>query len=305
MASRMTFVAPLPPLPSPFWGRTTCTLTNQSRPRLSGPVAVAPTNSCNILPLPWQDDSHVSRGMLTTSFETCTVTQIDNPTAYHLRVSLDTAVTCTALQYQKAGQWVFCKPWGDEDGNIEACPLSHPPDGRSEFDIYVRAAGELAAAVENGEMLEVSEVMGGGFPETTSDAVASAREIWAFAAAESVFSLRSLLESAAPDAAVRVFVLVADGDVQDFQDYYDIETGDVVNSFGSASVELFSEWLDGTSFDVDTYALKAENRFEKFVSDCGRAPDGTIALLVCPWGELQNMLSDRCGVQPEHIYVNT
>lgn len=267
-------------------------------------VATANAQGNDTLPLPWQDDSHFSRGMLTTSFETCTVTESENPTPYHLRVGLDTAVTCTALQYRRAGQWVFCKPWGDEDGNIEACPLSHNPDGRSEFDVYVRAAGELAAAVENGEMLEVSEVMGAGFPEPTIAAISTAREVWAFAAAESLFSLRPLLESVSADANVRIFVLVAGDDVREFEEFYEIETGDVVNSFGGASAELFSEWFKGLAVSVTTYELKAGIGFGELAAHCGTAPGGTVALLVSRWEELREKLRQDCGVEEEHIFSN-
>jgi hypothetical protein len=121
--------------------------------------------------LPWQTPAYVAQAMLTTSFETCVVEHFSEDAAPNtlLRCTVDTQATCTADQYRLLGQWVWLKPWGDEDGNVLACPIASPPNGNATVILYAPVHSPVGHAVRAGEMLEVSEVCGTGFRALGND----------------------------------------------------------------------------------------------------------------------------------------
>lgn len=257
------------------------------------------------LPLPWQCETSVSRGMLTTSFETCTAVSIEFPTPYHIRCAVDMSVTCTATQYTTPGQWVWVKPWGDEDGNIAACPLPHAPDGRSTVDLCFRRAGAVAEAVEAGEMLEVSEVCGAGFDAGASEAVAGTSDVWAFAAAESVLALLPILESVKKDTRVSVAVCVGKAEVQDYEEMYEVESEDEVVDFSGACAELLKDWAGQTAErTIEVASVSEDDGFGFVVGALGSAPDGCVALVSCPWAELEKHLIESSSFSKETVFVN-
>lgn len=235
--------------------------------------------------------------MLTTSFETCTATSVTALTPFHLRVTLDLAVTSTASEYRTAGQWVWIKPWGDEDGNLAPCALTHAPDGASVTDVALRRGGAVADAVEAGEMLEVSEVCGEGFGPGVGGAVGGAEAVWGFAAAESVLALASVLSGARGN--VSVFVCVREEDVREFEDCFEVEEGNEVQDFGVAAKELVEAW--GLGCDVRVVKV-GERGMGGVVEDIGKAPEGCVAVMACPWKGLEGKLREECGVV--EVFVN-
>lgn len=111
----------------------------------------------------WEDAETREHGLVTTSYETATVHSITSATNTHIKLTLDTSATCTSTTYISEGQFLYLKPWGDEDGNIEAATFSHAPSQSNLQSFFVSAAGRVAEAAAAGEMLEVSDVMGVGF----------------------------------------------------------------------------------------------------------------------------------------------
>lgn len=111
----------------------------------------------------WEREYERERGLVGTSYETATVEEVTAAGGGYLRIVVDTAVTCTAQQYRSPGQFLYLKPWGDEDGRIEAAAFTAAPGGGALVAFCVRAGGAVGAAALAGEMLEVSEVMGAGF----------------------------------------------------------------------------------------------------------------------------------------------
>lgn len=257
------------------------------------------------LPLPWACETSVSRGMLTTSFETCTALSVAHPSPYHIRCAVDMSVTCTASQYTQPGQWVWVKPWGDEDGNIAACPLPHAPDGRSTVDLYFRRAEPVADAAEAGEMLEVSEVCGAGFDLGACAATAAADHVWAFAAAESVLALLPVLENARADTAVRVVVCAGSAEVQEYEELYVVESEDVILDFSGACAELLAEWAGQAECrDVTVVRVAEDEGFSHMLGKLGSVPQSCVALVSCPWDELEAALLSESGFSKDTVFVN-
>lgn len=257
------------------------------------------------LELPWACESSRSRGMLTTSFETCTVLSIARPTPYHIRCAVDMSVTCTASTYTRPGQWVWVKPWGDEDGNITACPLPHAPDGRATVDLCFRRAGAVAEAAEAGEMLEVSEVCGEGFGEGACAAAAAASHIWAFAAAESVLALLPVLESVPPGTPVRIVVCVGSSEVEDYDELYIVESEDTIVDFGGACAELLRDWaaqVEGRS--VTVHRVSEDGGFPRVLRMLGSVPESSVALVACPWDDVESALLADPAFSKETVFVN-
>lgn len=127
--------------------------------RLSRRLIVA-----NSIALPaWEREYERDRGLVGTSYETATVEDVTPVGDGFLRISVDTAVTCTSQTYVSEGQFLFLKPWGDEDGAIEPCCFTMPPGEETMMEFFVPEVSPVGAAALAGEMLEVSEVMGEGF----------------------------------------------------------------------------------------------------------------------------------------------
>lgn len=119
---------------------------------------------CASLSLPaWEREYERERGLAGTSYESATVEEVKSVGDGFLRLLVDTAVTCTVQQYQSEGQFLFIKPWGDEDGCIQACCFNALPGHDPMMHFFVPEESAVGVAALAGEMLEVSEVMGDGF----------------------------------------------------------------------------------------------------------------------------------------------
>lgn len=124
---------------------------------------------CASITLPaWEREYEQERGLVGTSYESATVEEVTPVGDGFLRLLVDTAVTCTAQQYRSEGQFLFLKPWGDEDGSIEPCCFNAPPGKDTMMHFFVPEESAVGAAALAGEMLEVSEVMGDGFQQQLS-----------------------------------------------------------------------------------------------------------------------------------------
>lgn len=111
----------------------------------------------------WEREHERDRGLVGTSYETATVEEVTPVGDGFLRISVDTAVTCTSQTYVSEGQFLFLKPWGDEDGSIEPCCFTRPPGEETVMDFFVPEVSPVGVAALAGEMLEVSDVLGEGF----------------------------------------------------------------------------------------------------------------------------------------------
>ncbi|CDF34286.1 unnamed protein product [Chondrus crispus] len=118
----------------------------------------------NSLSLPaWEREYEKDRGLVGTSYETATVEEVAPAGDGFLRITVDTAVTCTSQTYTSEGQFLFLKPWGDEDGSIEPCCFTDLPGEGTIMQFFVPEVSAVGEAALAGELLEVSEVMGKGF----------------------------------------------------------------------------------------------------------------------------------------------
>jgi hypothetical protein len=106
---------------------------------------------------------------------------------------------------------VWLKPWGDEDGNVAACPLATPPDGRSVVELFVEAGSPLGSSIVKGEMLEVSECFGKGF-SNLAKLEAAKGIVCGFAHSGATVSLLLALRARAASAVEVRVVLFDDGD---------------------------------------------------------------------------------------------
>lgn len=103
------------------------------------------------------------RGLAGTSYETATVERVRSIGEGLLDILIDTSVTCTCDTYVSVGQFLFLKPWGDEDGSLQPCCFTRMPSADPRFSFFVPETSAVAEAALAGEMLEVSDVMGEGF----------------------------------------------------------------------------------------------------------------------------------------------
>lgn len=118
--------------------------------------------ACATLPA-WEREYERERGLVGTSYETATVETVEQVGQGFLKISVDTSVTCTSQTYLSEGQFLYLKPWGDEDGSIEPCCFISPPGDQKLFEFYIPEVSPVGEAALAGEMLEVSDVMGEGF----------------------------------------------------------------------------------------------------------------------------------------------
>lgn len=241
---------------------------------------VAP--SC-ILQLPWESSEQRDRGLLTTSFEACTVVGY-SPVEDCLLCDVDVDVTCTSEQYRRVGQWVWLKPWGDEDGNLAACPLYSPPDGRSVIKLALQQDGAVAQAVVAEEMLEVSEVMGQGFDSSVVKSLDDVTAICGIAVGPSTLPLLLALREIDTSDKHSHVVFGRHGD-------------------GSAYEALAREWVDE---DPSTRTLsavesveRAEHELQAFLN--GRDAQACAVLLACPSDRLERVAT-ASGCK---LYVNS
>jgi hypothetical protein len=298
--AQLAFLQPAPLMPS---RRRRLTAPRRRHRRTACEAAAALTP----VALPWQSAASLSRGMLTTSFETCTAQSVAYPTPYHLRAALD-CVTCaiyTNDQHRRLGQWVWVKPWGDEDGNIAPCMLSHAPDGRAIIDAHFRRGTPVCDAVEAGEMLEVSEVCGAGFDGDVAAAATRAADIWMFAACETVLALLPPLRAArAAGARVRVFVCVGRGCVDAFTDMYELDADDTVVDYGGACCELLEAAAGEPPLSCACLPVPEGGGFDAVAASLGPAPSACVAVVACPWDQLRDALVARCGIERRNVFVN-
>lgn len=126
----------------------------------------------------WEREYERDRGLVGTSYESATVENVAPVGDGFLKITVDMAVTCTAQHYLSEGQFLFLKPWGDEDGSIEPCCFTAPPGENTTMDFYIPEVSAVGEAALAGEMLEVSEVMGEGFrPHLISEAYQQAERV--------------------------------------------------------------------------------------------------------------------------------
>lgn len=111
----------------------------------------------------WEREYEIERGLVSTSYETATIESVTSAGEGFLRIAVDTSVTGTSLGYQSVGQFLFLKPWGDEDGLIEPCCFTRPPGDGTMMEFFVPEVSAVGEAALAGEMLELSNVMGDGF----------------------------------------------------------------------------------------------------------------------------------------------
>lgn len=136
--------------------------SNKKTPRTSCSPSTRIVATSISLPA-WEREYERDRGLIGTSYETATVEEVTPVGNGFLRISVDTAVTCTSQTYVSEGQFLFLKPWGDEDGSIEPCCFTMPPGEETVMEFIVPEVSPVGAAALAGEMLEVSEVLGEGF----------------------------------------------------------------------------------------------------------------------------------------------
>jgi hypothetical protein len=228
---------------------------------------------------PWDSAQYVAQSALTTSYETCTVIDIDDELVPGLlRCTVDMAVTATAMQYETVGQWFFLKAWSDEDGNSAACPLSTPPDGRSVVEVFVVADSPLGEAILNEEMLEVSECCGTGFAGL--DAVAaSAGTVFGFAQGAATVSLLLALRTVA-DKAPDVNILLFDD-------------GDEESLYAALAKTWASDLVDAGPQRRSVKLLQFDDINALSLEDCGlKMSTGAIAVIACRSDALVAKLTD-------------
>mmetsp|Transcript_8312 Transcript_8312/g.21874 ORF Transcript_8312/g.21874 Transcript_8312/m.21874 type:complete len:301 (+) Transcript_8312:62-964(+) len=123
--------------------------------------------------LPWECEKTRSSALITTSYDAAHVMSCETDLIPGFAVLLvDMSTTNVAAMYAKPGQYVFIKPWGDEDGLCEPYAMWTPPDRPAHDHIFVVSSdSHVGVAAVNGELLEVSAVYGEGF--TASELPAS------------------------------------------------------------------------------------------------------------------------------------
>lgn len=153
----------------------------------------------------WERPYEREIGLVGTSYESATIEDVASLGNDTLRILVDLSVTCASENYLSPGQFLFIKPWGDEDGSIEACTFTSPPGNGSTLEFFVRESGAVGEAALAGEMLEVSDVMGDGFsPCFTREAFSEADSI--VVVCDGLFCIPPLLALSDEARPVAVFV---------------------------------------------------------------------------------------------------
>jgi len=127
------------------------------------------------LRLPWECEQTKASALITTSYDAAHVVSSDLTLipGYAVLV-VDMSTTNVPVMYSRAGQYVFIKPWGDEDGLCAPYAMWTPPGyDNNEHTFVVRQDSHVGNAALNGELLEVSTIYGAGFRTSPQDRIGS------------------------------------------------------------------------------------------------------------------------------------
>jgi len=154
---------------SPRWcsinikvNRTQCPPPRSHNPTLS--VNSSSRNTTSI-ELPWECTTTQSLALITTSYDAAQIIDFDTEVIPNsILVTIDSTTTVIPTFYNNPGQFVFIKPWGDEDGLCKAYPIWTKPCSDADSCMVVVPRNDIVAdSVVNGELLEISAVFGNGF----------------------------------------------------------------------------------------------------------------------------------------------
>lgn len=197
--------------------------------------------------------------------------------------------------YKIPGQFIQAKV--QEDGKAGFFALASPPHSSSVVELLIKPNGETAEALcaaAAGDAIQVSGVMGKGFPVDRVPAE-SFQKLYLFATGSGISPIKALIESGAVNAAARQNVVL----------YYGARTPQDM-----AYVERLGQWEQDYGVKVvPVYSSSGQGYVQDaFLKNGGVSEGGKgVAAVLCgqkPMAEAITEALTNAGVSKEHILMN-